>query len=630
MMATLVRKELRQHWAALLVLALLTLAGYGLILAAFSMADQTGSVFESLRVFVMILVVLAGLVLCHRLVVVEYAARTQLFLEALPVARWRMVAVKYGLGLLVIGGIVAFGLGLACVLGASREALTVRFVAILAARALSAAICAYHFFFLMGFLGRYRLAFYVAAVLAVVAVSELTDLRLDQFGPFALLDEKFAYESRRVPWAALRETWILAGVFLILAFLLALSREGSVAALLAEKMSHREKIFVAASLIGLVFVITVLSERTRRAPFTLHDAVTEERPGVTAKVASEFGLAPGAAGELARAVAEDLAAMREYLGIPGLPPVFVTRRRDLDVHRYERGELEQASGVHVQANFGAPEFRRDRFLAWLRREVLIVHTDERVKLEPKQWVLDGFVLQDPAGLVAGGSTNRDRRLLLGALYGTETGFTPRDVREWQRFRERVGADIAAAVAWSGLDTLARQAGPERARRFVKSVLGAEVPQDVRALWHERAAPLERLLAEEAGVTWDAFWARWQEDLTRARRELAGELAALPRLRGEVRFNVLSKDSREAAYRVRIEPAPPPGTRYSLLHHELPVFDEEVAPQLLRREHQPYATRSAGTLPGGFSRGGRLYWTFALDVPALGGEVISGWRREVIP
>ena len=81
--------------------------------------------------------------------------------------------------------------------------------------------------------------------------------------------------------------------------------------------------------------------------------------------------------------------------------------------------------------------------------------------------------------------------------------------------------------------------------------------------------------------------------------------------------------------MRIEPPPPVGARYSLLYCELPVFDEEVLPQLLRREQNPYPARAEGDLPESMTRGARLYWTFELDVPALGCAVVSGWKREEI-
>ena len=624
---TLLRKELRQHWLVFVLLVVLTMAGYALVLATNYAIGELGSVFTSLRIFVLIIVTLGSLALCNRLVVVEYAAKTQLFLEALPVARWRMVAVKYGLGLCLLLGIVSAALTLACLLGLRSEALTPRFISLLAARALSAALFAYNFFFLMGFLGRYRLALYIGVYVTCFAVAELTDLKLERFGPLALLDEKFAFEREEVPWQALRETWLLSGVCLLLVFVLALTREGTVATLLAEKMSHREKVFIAALLIGMVFAVSVLQEKATRAPFDLHDAVTEQRNGLLTKVAAGSSTEVEAR-RLARFVADELAAAQTYLSVTQLPPLFITRRGDLDANRFERGELENASGVHVQANFDADGFRDGDFSAWLLREVWIAHSHGRVKLEPKLWVLDGFALFHGARERAAAPLAADRALALRALYGTETGFKPDDLRRWNTFRERVGEEIAAAVAWSGLKTLARRHGPERCQRFIRSVLGESVPQDFRALLHERSAPLERLLPREAGVAFETFWAQWQEELAMARRELAPALAQLPRLRGEVKFLPLSADSRQVRYALRLD-GPPTSARYSFLYHELSVYDEEVPPQAIRREHNALAQEPQGELPESYARGARLYWTFALDVPELGCPVISGWKREEI-
>ena len=624
---TLLRKELRQHWLVFVLLVALTMAGYVIVLATNQAFGESGSIFNSLRIFVMVIVTLGSLALCNRLVVVEYAAKTQLFLEALPVARWRMVAVKYGLGLCLLLGIVAAALALACLLGQRSEALTPRFAGLLAMRALSAAVFAYHFFFLMGFLGRYRLALYIGVYVTCVAVAELTDLKLERFGPVALLDERFAFEREEVPWQALRETWLLSGVFVLLVFVLALTREGTVATLLAEKMSHREKVFIAALLIGIMAAVSVLQEKAARAPFDLHDAVTEPRKGLVTKVATGSSTEVDTR-RLAVFVADELAAAQTYLSVTQLPPVFITRRSDLDASRFERGELENASGIHVQANFGSDDFRTNDFSAWLLREVWIAHSHGRVKLEPKFWVLDGFALFHGARERATAPLTADRALALRALYGTETGFKTDDLRRWNSFRERVGGEIAAAVAWSGLKTLARRHVTERCQRFLRSVLGENVPRDFRALLHERSAPLEELLSREAGVAFETFWAQWQEELAMARRELAPALAQLPRLRGEVKFIPLSTDSRLVRYELRLT-GPLTSPRYSFLYHELPVYDEEVAPQAIRREQNPLAQQVQGELPESYSRGARLYWTFALDVPELGCPVISGWKREEI-
>src|SRR5579862_2605905 len=131
---TLIRKELRQHWLAVLLLGLGTMLGYGLIIAATLTKGQAGSGFEVLRLFLALMGPLSAVLLCHRLVVLEYQSRTQLFLEGLPLARWRMVLVKYSLGFLAILLLVLLAFGLACALSWRREDLTLRFLGIISVR----------------------------------------------------------------------------------------------------------------------------------------------------------------------------------------------------------------------------------------------------------------------------------------------------------------------------------------------------------------------------------------------------------------------------------------------------------------------------------------------------------------
>src|SRR6185503_11175461 len=219
--------------------------------------------------------------------------------------------------------------------------------------------------------------------------------------------------------------------------------------------------------------------------------------GVVVKV-SETGIGnEEQSRQLAAFLAGELSGAADYLGLGELPPVFVTRRRDLDANRFERGELEEASGVHVQANFVADDFPRAEFAAWLLREVLIVATEERAKFEPRMWVLDGFAAFWEGRAGADKPLAEEKKLTLRAVYGSaQAGFERADLERWYRYRERVGGEIASGVAWSGLKTLVRRHGPEQTRRFLRAVLGGRVPKDVRAWFHNNSEPIPRLLERE--------------------------------------------------------------------------------------------------------------------------------------
>jgi hypothetical protein len=629
MTRTLLQKELRQHWIAFALLGAGTMLGYGMIIVATVIKGQAGSAFEALRLFVILMGLLAAVLLCHRLVVLEYAARTQLFLEGLPLARWRMVAIKYALGLAVMLLLVAWAFLTAWILAWRRETLPPRLLGIIALRAVSVMWCIYGFCFLLGLLGRYRVAIYLVFFLSVIMLAEQTQLHLAHFGPVALLDARFAYESETPPWEAFRITWLLTLLFFLLAALVSLVREGSVAALLAEKMSHREKVIIAALLVGLLWAGSLLSEKTKKAPFDLHDAVTARKGSTVVKVATSSGETATAAQQLAQSVATELEGAREYLGLAKLPPVFITRRRDLDADRYERGELEKAEGVSVRANPEARNWNLQNFQAWLLREVLIVGSQDRAKLESKRWVLDGFPLFWTFREHNQSPVTADRQPALRALYGTASGFAPQDLDRWLRFEERLGEEIAAGVAWSGLRTLARRDGADACQRFSRRVLGRQPPKDVRASLAEATATMDTILRHETGVTLAAFFVQWQEDLAAARRTLADDLKALPRIKGELTFLPLSPDSRRVRFRANIEPVPASPVRYSMLYYLLPAFDEEVEPKSILRVQNDYAQQPQDELPETYSRGGRLFWTFSHEVPELGCPVISGWQRQEI-
>ena len=260
MTVALIVKELREHWLPLLLIAGIMAVGFLLILAGV-MLDDSGSRLEAVRRFLIALLPLGVLVLCNRLVVREYQSKTQLFLESLPVSRGRMIAVKYLLGLALVFLAVSLVFALAILVSLRSETLTGRFVGIVSARVYTFSWCLYSFFFLMGLMGRYRVAIYVFGILGLFALDALTQVELARFGPFVLVDDQFAFERVVFPRQALLVSLASGSVLVLLTLVLSLIREGTVATLLAEKMSHREKITVA----GRDLRVSVFRQPLRKA-----------------------------------------------------------------------------------------------------------------------------------------------------------------------------------------------------------------------------------------------------------------------------------------------------------------------------------------------------------------------------
>jgi hypothetical protein len=140
---------------------------------------------------------------------------------------------------------------------------------------------------------------------------------------------------------------------------------------------------------------------------------------------------------------------------------------------------------------------------------------------------------------------------------------------------------------------------------------------------------EHHLWEQTKAAPESLVLQWQEELASARQSLAPELAKLPRVSGQVNYVPLSAETRKVKYRVVLNPAPASETRYSFLYQTLSVLDEESQPKDLQRDQNGYAQNAEAELPESYARGQRLRWTFALDVPTLRCQVISGYVREEI-
>ncbi|MEM7316369.1 MAG: hypothetical protein AAF497_24820, partial [Planctomycetota bacterium] len=370
MIASLVGKEIRQHWIVFLLVIFTLMLGFLVLMAWGIDSDSNSHPYEIMQRFLIFFAVTGALVLCNRLVVVEYAAKTQLFLEALPLTRAMMISVKYLIGAFVFLTATGLLFALATLMAMRVEELSPRHLGIVLLRTVSIVAFIYSFFFMMGLLGRYRVAIYLMIMIGMSLLDSFTEIDISSVGPFKLLmDTRFAYERSLIPWDSLIPTWIMTAGFITVTLTLSLVREGSVATLLAEKMSYREKVFIACLIIAGLVAGTIYESKVVRKPYDLVDAVESSTDRVQVKV-SGFGNEAANSKELAELVSGQLTSAAEFLDIDKLPPVFVVLRQDLDADKFERGELEKAEGVLVRANFTSEDWDQSSFALWLIREML--------------------------------------------------------------------------------------------------------------------------------------------------------------------------------------------------------------------------------------------------------------------
>ncbi len=655
-LTALLGKELRQH-AAIGIALLVCLAGvYLLLLLGTVFGAETVSLMEAHAAFLPF-VTLGGLILGNRLVVSEYYGRTQLFVEALPLCRWEMVAVKYllGLGLLLL----ATGLSLSATAAAalSREPIDIRFLAIVIARTGSYVFFIWSFFFAMGFVGRFRIAVYLAVVVALMFVDEMTAFEIRRFAPIAVLDNAtLPFEREIMPIRDVLETLTLGAGLAAFAFVLALIHEGSVAEVLARRMSQREKAVIGMLFIALLLAVTILEERRDKPPYTFPEQQVVRGEALPIEILYLLPERRGDAEALLERLERDLAALATELGRPDLPAVRVAYGPSLDPGIYDQAELEENDGILLRANFSSPlgkspvSWDAGDFSAHVVGLVLEEATDGRARFEPKAWLHDAFAHwwsirgsgheSDPAlaGTDFEAACRNHFAPLPRALWATAGEPLSEDLlAAWLRYRERHGEDLAEAVALSGLLVLERNHGRGAVLSLARQVFGRQPPEDGRELIYEWRHPMATVFEQATSLDWSDFIAEWNLELERLRAAPACReaLAAVPQGTASIEIEGSGGSVRDIVYSFRFAEAgqePPEGTLITLLHSRLTAFDSELERRDLRRVEKlwPATTREASWRLGGFySRGSRVFLALEVESTTLGCPIrLHAERRQL--
>ncbi|MDG2125355.1 MAG: hypothetical protein P8J87_16750 [Verrucomicrobiales bacterium] len=505
MIWALFRKELRQHGGLMLLLVLVTSGATQVVQIAMSINGMAGSAFFGLGIALMTIVPLACLILGHRLVVVEFRDKTQLFLEALPISRMKLIGVKYGLGLFCALGCGLAALALTWWQADVGEGRTERFLEILVARTGLWVVFVYTFFFMMGFLGRYRVAVFIVLYFAVVMAAEGGQIPVGEFPPFMLVDlQTFGFERDDFPISDLGWTGGIAVVLAGASFGLGLVREGSVASMMGEKMSHKEKMLVGGLIAGAVSGAMTLSMK-HPEPFVLPDAVTESQDGVEVSVASPLERKVDREVALAAKLVGEMVEAKRRVGARAWPEIYVVERED-DFEEgafFRLGELEE-EGVLVYADYRDEAFPEDEFVRFVLDACLVELSGGRVKREGKKWLYLGFVE------MWGG---RDLPAEEAREAVEAEGLDEHDVSRWLSYEKAVGEEEAKAVAWAGVKLLGERYGDVKMRAVLAAVLGRSVEQDVRATIYDLRNPVPEVFERVTGDRFADFVRAWRESIS---------------------------------------------------------------------------------------------------------------------
>jgi hypothetical protein len=642
----LVAKELRQHAMAAIALAAVLAIALAVLTAHALTAQRVASVIEADMRFLWTFMPLAAVVLGNRLVVSEYEARTQTFVEALPVRRVEMVTAKYGLGLAALAGAAGAALAWTLAIARASEPVDARFVAVLAARSAAFVWLVWSFLFAMGFLGRFRITGFLLLGIAAGVAIESREIDLTRFGPVALLDPlTFPFERHDVPAGPLAVTCALALAWTAFAFALALLREGSIAESLAGRMTQKEKAGTGILVVSILMVLFFLDERRTPAPFAFTGSGVVKSARLPIQVQHGEPAIEPEARALLSTLETDMAQLARELSLPRLPPVRVAYSPELDGRTFEVATLSRTDGVLVRAGFRQrPGWDRASFRALVLREVLRVASSGRATFEPHRWLHDGLARWWAEREAPDRCSVRSAAWARALWLARERSLSEADLAAWSRFRERWGEPVSEGLAGAGLAVLEKLRGRAAVIALARAHFGRDVARDMREVVRELAHPPADVFAQATGLEWSRFVDAWRQELASSRAGPEGVrlLARVPRLSASVWVDPGRGDQRTVRYRVgllastdgmparerserpsgtdlqrpRPEAAPTAGIVCALVHAPLSPLPQEIPRDELRREEQVWRAGAAevrGALEGRYSRGGRAF--LAVEVTA---------------
>ncbi|MEC5129148.1 ABC transporter permease [Verrucomicrobiales bacterium BCK34] len=504
MTAVLFRKEWRQHGLWFLILGGLTLVIFLLVVQGVNQDGTGGGIFfgigQALTYFFPIVV----FILCHLLVAVEYRSKTQLFLEGLPLPRWKMVFVKafiatllvcaYTIGVVLIGWLASGG----------SEAVSLRFLGILISTAALFGWFVTSFFFLIAFLGRYRIPVLIIVFFIFNWLVSSTAVPVNDFPPFALI-ERFGFERDIWPREAMIWTAVIALLLFAVSFTLALAKEGSVSAILGEKMSYREKMFIGAA-IAIGSMAIMMWETPTAEPFDIPGAISEERNGFHVYVSPEGE--PETADlevQLASYLVRELSEKRDWLGISeaDFPPLYVVEKTGIEEDLIEWELVEGDTAILMYADYRNPEFHRETLMAWSMSQTLDSFSMGRNGLEHRWWIVCGY-----EGLWEMEDASPERvkakeKLAFDTL--EEFGFSTKQLIGRAQYADEAGWKEADAVIYMGFRYLTENFEMKTLQQFARNTINRPVTRrDGRAVWWDLTHPVGPEFEKTFGMTLDEF------------------------------------------------------------------------------------------------------------------------------
>lgn len=602
MSLALVSKEVREH--GVIVAAALALSGF-MLLGMLIQSRDLGGRFLALTMFTPTLGTLLAMVAGNRLFAREYAGKTQLFLESIPVSRARVFLTKWALGCAVVVGsaVLAWYWNLWFI--RRSEVMPIAEALPVLAAVLAFALALWSFAAMAGVLGRYRYMVWIAVVLTVLIAVQVIGLPLYDLPLFRLLGSDVQMGVGSPPAFAFIAPAVIVLVCLTGAAALTIVGSGSVPSVLAQRMTAREKVFMLICIASTVTIVSWLQPQPEVPPYEISSGahVTEGRAEASVLVTS--AMPADRAQGLAAALARDLDELVQTFEIDADPRVFIVPQSGWDRWYMQRASLRGARGIVLKA---APDAPQDALRALVVHSLVIDDTFGRAQREDRHVLLDGL-----ASWWALRDDEAAQRLWSLRTAALPERITEQHLTDWSTTSEQLGQCMSQALAFATLEVLIDSIGREQSLDLLRKLF-VRPPSDARVLLEE--SPEDRLAA--AGLTWNELAARVEAALTKRRGEHRSALSQRTSMRARVELQ--QSRARGNSVVTHVDGAP----TYWVLHRSLGPWTGEVG-GLSRLD----VTGASAVLPVSPSRGARLLVAVETDDPVLGCPVrLAATRLEV--
>lgn len=532
---SLLYKDLREHSLALVSLAI----GFFLVLLIAFSQQRAGtfnmSTFQVVRFALITIMPLIAFIVGNRLIVREYIGGTRKFVEALPIRLAVPLLVKYFLGLFFVLSMCAAVVLLSAAIAGAEEDATSKYIRLLLLKTCSIGCLIWSVVFFVSFTGRIRLVIYVVMGLALMYFLRRPGFDEAGFAPLALLDrELFVFERDLIPWGDIIGTLLIALLFVVAGFCLALVNEGSIAEQLGKPVTRRDMAAFALLGLGCLTVYATLQKKWETEVYSLSGeyVVRTDSPAIAVSYLAQENRAKAQA--IVDTLTTRVSDFQTSIGLDRLPQIQIALNTEL-----ERTEIEPEllDGVFLTANFSD----YDEFESGLLNSVAVHHlllslTNRRWDYETRHWQLDGLARwwSEGAGM-ASSSPNNDELFALAALMSQRFDFDKNPLVLWQTITDQYGFEAADALSYTAILYLESIKGTDTVIQLTTDYINEEVDdsslESLKRFLRRDDERFERI----TGIDLNTFTKDWLTWLDNAgmRPEVAEYVNSVPRLQGEI-------------------------------------------------------------------------------------------------